>query len=73
MQPPSVTRPGQLVQREIIELERVRDTLIRTVLEARAACEAGSGGSGAQMLLCAAVSDVEELDLNLQALRGTAS
>lgn len=67
--------PGQpnAIERQIVELEQVREVLITTVLEARAACETGFAGPGAQLLLSAAVKDVEDLDDHLYTLRSTAS
>lgn len=67
--------PGQpeAAERQIVELEQVRGALITTVLEARAACESASNGSGAQLLLSAAVNDVEVLDEYLHTLRDAAS
>lgn len=63
--------PGhpQTIERQIAELEQIRDVLITTVLEALAACETGPRGPGAQLLLSAAVKDVEDLDEHLYTLR----
>lgn len=61
------------LERQLAELEQVREVLITTVLEARAACETGSDGPRAQLLLSAAVKDVEDLDDQLHTLRSAAS
>lgn len=69
----SVSGQPEATERQIVELEQVRGALITTVLEARAACETTSNRSGAQLLLSAAVNDVEVLDEYLHTLRAAAS
>lgn len=68
---PSVPGQPEAFEDQIVELEKVRGTLITTVLDARAACETATDGPRAQLLLSAAVNDVEILDEHLHALRNT--
>lgn len=68
----SVSEHTNAADHPITNLLRVREALIATVLQARAACETGADGPGLQLLLSAAVKDVEDLDQRLYFLDSTA-
>ncbi|WP_028279899.1 hypothetical protein [Arthrobacter sp. H5] len=64
-------------EQRLADLESARSQLVRTVLTARAACERATSvaapafhrSDDAQLLLCAAVRDLEDLDNQLDLAR----
>ncbi|MBG6185378.1 hypothetical protein IWX65_003357 [Arthrobacter sp. CAN_A214] len=68
-----VSEPAHAYTHHLADLQHVRETLMTTVLEARSACESGTDQQGLQLLLSAAVKDVEDVDQMLHMLRTTAS